>query len=93
MTRFVLIALLNLMLPFLIRAAWLLVLRQLHRRKVKKYPEIIDVTPAPKWDFPILRLLVIGILLLTVALTIFRILNTEKNINWQPANPAVSKEY
>ena len=90
MTRFFILTLLNLMLPFLLRAGYIYMLRVLHRRREKQQdPRIIDVTP-PKWHFPVIKLLSIGLILLFVSLMVLRFSSDTPPTDWHQANPAQS---
>lgn len=68
MIRFILLTLLNLSLPFLIRAAYVYWQRWHHKRK----PEMVDVTP-PNYDFPLVKLLLAGLLLMFLTLAGLRL--------------------
>ena len=92
MNRFVLLTILNLMLPFLVQAAWVSFLRLRHKQKVKKQPEIIDVTP-PEWRFPVFKLLGVGLVLLALSLLVWRFSEMETDTTWENPNPAASREY
>jgi hypothetical protein len=92
MTRLILLTLLNLALPFLVRAVWLMSLQMLYQyRRRQQGAEVIDVTP-PRWHFPVRKLLVAGLVLLALSLFVLRFVGESKD-SWQPANPAVSKNY
>lgn len=64
MLRFVLLTLANLLLPFLVRAAYLYALRIWHKKNNK---------PQPAWQFPVVKLLLVGVALLFVSLFIYRV--------------------
>ena len=91
MTRALLLALLNMALPFLVRAGWILLLRYLYRQHMKKNPQLIDVTPKPEWYFPVVKLLLIGVALMAVTFIGARLFTPPDH--WHAANPAQDKNY
>jgi hypothetical protein len=70
MTRFILLTILNIALPFILRAAYLYGMRALARYKIRKGMK--DVTP-PEWHFPTFKLIFIGLFLLTCSLLFYRL--------------------
>lgn len=91
MTRLIIITMLNLALPFLIRAGWLMFFMWLNKRREAQ--GIKDVTP-PKWHFPVTRLLIIGFILLACSLVVLRFWNADTTANdWQTGNQALSKDF
>lgn len=92
MTRMIILTLLNMALPFLIRAGWLLFIRWMYKRRAQK-EGLKDVTP-PKWHFPVLKLLIIGFILLCVSLLATRfITHDDQRDGWTSGNQALSKEF
>lgn len=70
MLRFMLLTLLNISLPFILRAIYIYALRVRSRRQARKGMK--NVTPPPEWHFPVRRLLMIGVLLLFLSLLAYR---------------------
>lgn len=93
MLRMVLLSVLNLVLPYLVYAAWQVVLKLHARSRAKKQqPPIIDVTPVPYW--PWRRLLACGLVLLGLGLLYLRYTEIPSTPNlWLPANPAHNESY
>lgn len=69
MFRTLVITLLNIALPFIIRALYIYGLRIIAKRKNKK--GIKDVTP-PEWTFPVKKLVLIGLMLSVISVGITR---------------------
>ncbi len=93
MSRFLLLLILNLSLPFLIRAAWIILLKLRHNHMVRNNPDIIDVTPKPVWYFPVRKLLLAGVVLLMLSLVGWRFITQQVDTSWESSSPAISKEY
>lgn len=74
MLRTITITLLNIALPFLIRAIYIYILRLLAKRQQKK--GMIDITP-PEWHFPVKSLILIGLVLSLITIAVLRFTTTE----------------
>lgn len=74
MIRTILLTLLNIALPFLIRAAYLYALKIIYKRKLKKGMK--DVTP-PEHHYPIKTLITIGLLMAIACIATNRFFFTE----------------
>ncbi len=74
MLRTIVITLLNIALPFLIRGAFIFIMRLRANRQQQK--GIKDVTPPP-WHFPVKKLVLIGLLLAVATIAVQRFAFTE----------------
>lgn len=74
MLRTILISLLNIALPFLLRALYIYILRLHAKRQNKKGMK--DVTP-PAWDFPVKKLVIIGLILSILSIAFIRFFMTD----------------
>ena len=72
MGRTIIITLLNIAIPFLIRAMYIYILRVKARKQQRR---MIDVTP-PEWEFPVRKLIIIGLLLSVFSIGIARFFTT-----------------
>lgn len=74
MIRTLIISLLNIALPFLLRALYIYFLRLRAKKQNKKGMK--DITP-PEWDFPIKKLVLIGLLLAIASIAVMRFAFTD----------------
>lgn len=74
MLRTIVITLLNIALPFLIRALYIYILRM--RAKSQTNKGMKDITP-PAWDFPVKKLILIGLALALLSIGVMRFAFTE----------------
>ncbi len=91
MTRIVLITALNLALPFLLWAAKVYFTAWMHRRYLRKNPDIIDVTPSERPIVPYVKLFFFGLFLLGITLAFLRISGFEQDTTWTTGNQARSE--
>lgn len=69
MIRFIFLTLINLALPFVLRAIYLYARRLLVKRDIKKGKVVGEL---PAWHFPIRKLLLVGFFLLLTTLAAYR---------------------
>ena len=76
MIRFILLTIINLSLPFILRAIYIYAVRLYVKRQHTK--GIKNVTP-PTWHFPVRKLLIIGFILLLITLGAYRFFGIEQD--------------
>ncbi|MFT7432427.1 MAG: hypothetical protein ACI9TY_000039 [Alphaproteobacteria bacterium] len=74
MLRTVIITLLNIALPFLIRAIYIYILRIQAKKQQKK--GVVDITP-PAWHFPVKKLILAGLALSLLSIVVLRFTTTD----------------